>query len=143
MDTQDQRSTWRRELSELAQRLGVLVDSLETHLPTLAGVVNEQHTRCGKPHCICVREGRLHATWCVSFLQGSRRCHRAIPPEALEKIQTLAARYRTLRQQRAEMNRLFDGMREIFDRLERSLRIPASQLLPKVRRSGRSRNGGK
>ncbi len=141
MNTRDQRPNWRRELSELVQRLGALVDSLETTYPTFAGVVHEQHTRCGKPNCVCVREGRLHATWCVSYLQAGRRCHRTIPPETLESLRALAGRYRALRQQRAAMNQIVDRLRDVFDRLERSLRVPPSRALPRRRRPRPSRDG--
>lgn len=142
MDHQAQRPLWRRELSELAERLGALVHSLETNHPTFAGVVHQQFTRCGKPNCVCVREGRLHATWCVSFLQSGRRVHRSIPAESLERLQALATRYRTLRQQRATMNQVFDRLLEVFDRLERALRVPASRVLPRRRPARRSRDQG-
>jgi hypothetical protein len=139
---EQQRPLLRRELSELVGRLGGLIDSLVTHLPTFSGVVYEQAVRCGKPNCVCVREAQLHRRWCVSYLQRKRLRHRTLPPESLENLQTLAARYRTLRQQRAEMNRLFDRMREVFDRLERSLRVPPSRLLPARRRVRPARKRG-
>lgn len=139
MNTQQQRPIWRRELSDLVQRLGALVDSLDSAHSTFPGVVHEQHTRCGKPNCVCVREGRLHAAWCVSYLLANRRRHRTIPARTLAKIQTLAERYRVLRQQRAEINRLFCRLLEVFDRLERSLRVPASRVLPERRTRKRSR----
>jgi hypothetical protein len=105
-------------------------------------VVHEQATRCGKPTCVCVREGQLHRRWCVSYLKGKRRTCRTVAPELLESLQSLGARYRSLRQQRAEMNRVFERMLAVFDRLELSLRLPPSRVLGGARAPARRRPKG-
>jgi len=118
----------RRRLRDLHLRLGALLDCLDVALPTFPGVVYRLKTRCGKPRCACL-QGRLHAAWCVSYLEGGKRRLRTIPPTLLERLQALARRYRRLRECRAQMNRAFGQMIQIFDRLERSLRLSPSRAL--------------
>jgi hypothetical protein len=137
MATPAQRSAWRRLLFDLHRRLGELLDSIEADYPTFAGVVYQLRTRCGKPRCVC-REGKLHVAWCVSYVQAGRRFLRTIPPRLLPKLQGMAERYRALRKLRAELARTFARLLVAFDRLERSLRVPPSQALPRRRARGGS-----
>lgn len=122
------RPRWRLELRSLYRQLGGLLESLDTSLPTFAGVVYRHRTRCGKPRCVC-RKGQLHGCWCVSYVHNGRKFLRTIPAQHVRRLQTLAERYRRLRRTRAQMNRTYGGLVGILDRLERSLRIPPSRAL--------------
>lgn len=123
----------RRRLADLYRKLGTLLDSLNTSLPTFSGVVYRLRTRCGKPRCVC-REGQFHAAWCVSYREGDKQRLRTLASPGLEKLQTLAQRYRQLRERRAQMNRTFRQMIQVFDRLERSLRVRPSRALSDVKK---------
>lgn len=68
--------------------------------------------------------------------EGKRRLI-TLGPEEMEKLGTLAERYRRLRRGRALLIKTFAGMLKDFDRLEKSLRVPASRAL-----RNRSRDGG-
>ena len=111
------------------------MDSLNTALPTFAGVVYRLRTRCGKPRCVC-REGKLHAAWCVFYREGPKKRLRTVPPPLLQRLQALAERYRRLRAGRAQMNRTFGRMIRVLDRLERSLRVRPSRALSSVKPKG-------
>lgn len=124
----DRRASWRQQIHQLYQQLGGILDSLDTALPTFAGVVYRHRTRCGKPRCVC-RQGQLHAAWCVSWVQAGRKHLRTIPPAAVEQLRTLAQRYRRLRRGRAQSNQTYRKLLGVLDRLERSLRVPPSRAL--------------
>ena len=122
------RPALRRRLGDLQRRLAQILASLNTSLPTFAGVVYRMRTRCGKPRCVC-REDQPHVAWCVSYREGKRRRLRTVPPEVLGQLRSLAQRYRRLRRSRAQMNQTFAQMMGVFDRLEESLRVPPSRAL--------------
>lgn len=123
----------RQRLMALHAQIGRVLESLSTLFPTFAGVVYRLRTRCGKPQCICT-EGELHSAWCVSYLDRGQRRLRSVPEHARESLQASAGRYRQLRADRAQINRLFRELLRVFDRLERSLRLSASRALPRAKR---------
>ena len=135
--TPAQRSSLRLRVRTLYSRLGELLDlTLDSSLPTFAGVVYRLRTRCGKPHCVCL-EGKLHIAWCASYEEGGKRRLRTIPSKRLQELQALAVRYRTLRRGRAEINRRFSMMLGALDRLERSLRVKPRRLWGRSPKQGR------
>lgn len=126
--TRIDRPALRQRLRDLHLRLGTLLECLKVALPTFPGVVYRLKTRCGKPRCACLK-GRLHSAWCVSYAEGAQRRLRTIPPALLARLQALAQRYRRLREHRAELNRTFGQIVQIFDRLEKSLRLSPARVL--------------
>lgn len=127
------RSRLRAQLIQLHRRLGELLEDFDSFHSTLAGVVYELKTRCGKPSCRC-RQGELHCAWVVSFSEKGRRRLRTLAPEAIDRVRSMATRYRELRSRRAEINRVFGRLLKAFDRLERSLRVPPSRALAAPRK---------
>lgn len=122
------RPALRRRMGDLYRRLGVLLASLNTSLPTFPGVVYRLRTRCGKPRCVCL-EGNLHTAWCLSYLHQGKKKLRTLSPPALESVRALTERYRRLRSSRAQMNRTYSEMIRVLDRLERSLRVRPKRIL--------------
>lgn len=123
------RSALRRRLVELCRLIEAILDELDTEHSTFAGVVYRLRTRCGKPTCVCL-EGDLHTAWCASYAEGDRRRLRTVTPARLQELKAQAERYRRLRQQRAKIAKTFRELLRVFDRLERSLRVPPGRAIP-------------
>lgn len=130
--TRIDRSALRQRLRHLHLELKATLECLDVALPTFPGVVYRLKTRCGKPRCACL-EGRLHCAWCVSYLEGGKRRLRTLPPAVLERLEPMARRYRRLRECRAQLNRAFGRILQIFDRLEKSLRLSPSRAFARPR----------
>ncbi len=130
------RPVLRRKLHDLHVRLGRILESLNTTLPTFAGSLYRMRTRCGKRPCVCL-EGQLHTAWCISYLEGKRRRLRTVPDKVLRELQALAQRYRRWRGARVQINRVHGQLLKVFDRLERSLRVPPSRAFRSSRKESR------
>lgn len=133
LSQEERRSAWRQRLVRLYEELGRQLQPMPGSLPSFCGVVYPYRITCGKPRCRCLK-GQLHEGWCVSYNQQGRRVHRTIPRERIGKLREMYGRYRDLRSQRAELGRTFARMLELFDRLERSLRVAPGRVLPPVRK---------
>ena len=74
----------RLKLRQLGNELIKLLDIFLVRKPLIKGGVCLSQSKCGKPNCRCVREGKLHAVWKLYWTEdGKTRL------KALKKVATL------------------------------------------------------
>jgi hypothetical protein len=110
-------SSFRRQLGELRQQLGPLLEAFLGRDPLLPGSMYTLRRRCGKPTCHCAR-GELHASTVLSY-RGQGRPQNITPsPERVSAVQKLTDDYRQFRQARSQLLRLQRQIVELIDGIE-------------------------
>lgn len=84
----------------------------------LAGSFYERRRRCGRRQCRCAR-GHLHRGMVLATGPKGRRRVVSLAGTDLEAVESSVLGYRRLRQTRADMTRVFEGMMKTFDDLGR------------------------
>lgn len=133
MTRKSKSSALRQSLKQLESRFSTaLNEALGVRNEVLAASLSKTHKICGKPNCKCAR-GDKHVVYQLSWTEdGKRRCAH-IRTSELSKIQAAVARYRHLRQRRAELLKSASEGAALIDALIESLSIP----LPDKRRGNR------
>jgi hypothetical protein len=88
----------------------------------LAASLSRTHKVCGKPNCKCTR-GDKHVVYQLSWTENGKRRSAHIRAGELAKIQAAVARYRHLRQCRAELLKISSEGAALIDALVEALSI--------------------
>lgn len=89
--------------------------------PLLRGGVYQAASKCGKPNCVCVREGKLHTAWRFYWTEGGKTLNRVISKSEVDYYQKLTRNYKRFRKARARLVKIHKEMLELIDILEQRL----------------------
>ncbi len=130
-------SKTRQQLRDLSRQLISKIELLMAERgPLVKGMLQSHGTRCGKPNCKCMR-GELHQTALLVVSQKGKRRNIYVPASDRPELKRRSARYRKLRQARADIVKLSEEILKLADFLVDSLCEP---YMPEPRKS-RKRNG--
>lgn len=111
----------RLKLRQLANELLKLVDVFLARKLLIKGGVCLSKSRCGKPNCRCVREGKLHAIWKLYWSEGGKTKLIAIKKGTVYDYQRLTANYQRFRKARARLVKIYQEMIQLINFIEKGL----------------------
>lgn len=89
--------------------------------PLLRGGVYRAVSKCGKPNCVCVREGKLHVAWRFYWTEGGKTLNRVLSKSEVDYYQRLTRNYQRFRRARARLVKIHKAMIELIDILEQGM----------------------
>lgn len=89
--------------------------------PLLRGGVYQAVSKCGKPNCVCVREGKLHSAWRFYWTEGGKTLNRVLSKSEVDYYQKLTRNYRRFRKARARLVKIHKEMIELINILEKGM----------------------
>ena len=111
----------RLKLRKLINEQVTLLAVLMARKHFIKGGVCLSQSRCGKPNCRCVREGKLHAAWKLYWTEGGKTKLRALKKSELAYYQKLTGNYMRFRKARARMVKVHQQMMGLINFLEKGL----------------------
>lgn len=114
-------SKTRLRLRNLIDEGAKLITIFMKRKPLLRGGVYQAVSKCGKPNCVCVREGKLHIAWRFYWTEHDKTLNRVISKSEVDYYQKLTRNYRRFRRARARLVKIHKAMIELIDILERGL----------------------
>ena len=123
MGSRDDASAARQAIRRIAEQLpGLLEAAMGVRGEVLAASLSKTQKICGKPNCKCAR-GEKHLVHQLSWTEdGRRRCAHVRRGE-LTRLRDAVARYRHLRQCRAELLKLAAEAASAIDAIVEALRV--------------------
>lgn len=111
----------RLKLKQLGSELIKLLNVFLARKALIKGGVYQSKSRCGKPNCRCVREGKLHGVWKLYWTEGGKTKQIAIKKGVVYDYQRLTANYQRFRKARARLVRIYQEMIQLINFIEKGL----------------------
>lgn len=111
----------RLKLKQLGSELIKLLNVFLARKTLIKGGVYQSKSRCGKPNCRCVREGKLHGVWKLYWTEGGKTKQIAIKKGGVYDYQRLTANYQRFRKARARLVRIYQEMIQLINFIEKGL----------------------
>jgi hypothetical protein len=89
--------------------------------PLLRGGIYQASSKCGKPNCVCVREGKLHIAWRFYWTEDGKTLNRVLSKSEVDYYQKLTRNYRRFRKARARLVKIHKEMIELINILEKGM----------------------
>ena len=86
--------------------------------PMMRGTVYEMKRKCGGAHCVCVTEGKLHATLVISWSEEGKTRLKTLSNLDVEDYRRMSRRYKEFRKVRRRVDKVFQEMIQLIDRVE-------------------------
>ena len=87
----------------------------------IKGGVCLSRSRCGKPNCRCVKEGKLHVAWKLYWTEGGKTHLKALKKHEVYDYQRLTANYQRFRKVRGRLVKIHREMIALVNRLEQGM----------------------
>lgn len=116
-------SQLRKRLRESQGEVGDLLRLLKQRPPLIRGSVYPLRRKCGKRTCRC-QEGHLHESWVLSVPAEGKKRMQTVPEGKRLSWQQMSERYRRFRHARSRLVKLFAGIINLVDELERERTVP-------------------
>lgn len=111
----------RLKLRQLGNELIKLLDIFLARKPLIKGGVCLSQSKCGKPNCRCVREGKLHTVWKLYWTEDGKTRLKALKKGVVYDYQRLTANYQRFRKTRARLVKIHQEMIRLINLLEKGL----------------------
>ncbi len=111
----------RLKLRHLGNELIKLLDVFLARKQLIRGGVCLSRSKCGKPNCRCVREGKLHGVWKLYWTEGGKTKLKALKKGEVYEYQHLTANYQHFRKARARLVKIYQEMIQLINFLEKGL----------------------
>lgn len=111
----------RLKLKQLGNELIKLLNVFLARKALIKGGVYQSKSRCGKPNCRCVREGKLHGVWKLYWTEGGKTKQIAIKKGTVYDYQRLTANYQRFRKARARLVKIYQEMIQLINFIEKGL----------------------
>jgi len=111
----------RLKLRQLGNELIKLLDIFLVRKPLIKGGVCLSQSKCGKPNCRCVREGKLHAVWKLYWTEDGKTRLKALKKGVVYDYQRLTVNYQRFRKTRARLVKIHQEMIRLINFLEKGL----------------------
>jgi len=89
--------------------------------PLLRGGIYQASSKCGKPNCVCVREGKLHIAWRFYWTEDGKTLNRVLSKSEVDYYQKLTRNYIRFRKARARLVKIHKEMIEVINILEQGM----------------------
>jgi len=89
--------------------------------PLLRGGIYQARSKCGKPNCVCVREGKLHVAWRFYWTEDGKTKNRVLSKAELAYYQKLTRNYIRFRKARARLVKVHKEMIKLVNILEKGM----------------------
>ncbi len=111
----------RLKLRQRGDELIKLLDVFLARKQLIKGGVCLSRSKCSKPNCRCVREGKLHAVWKLYWTEGGKTRLKALKKGVVYGYQRLTANYQRFRKARARLVKIYQEMIQLINFLEKGL----------------------
>lgn len=108
----------RTQFVHLMEETGKLGQKLMEDEPLMRGTVYEMKRKCGGKNCVCVTEGKLHATMVITWSENGKTRMKSLPELDVADYQRLTDRYRDFRQVRKRIEKIFSEVFKLLNRAE-------------------------
>lgn len=111
-------SPLRMNFMRLQDEAQKLVHSLLEGELLMRGTVYEMKRKCGGSNCICVTEGKLHATMVISWSKDGKTKLKVLSEPEIDEYRRMTDRYRKFRTVRKRFEKVCNEMLKMIDRIE-------------------------
>jgi len=112
----------RLDLARFIEDLRILSQPLLQGDPLMRGTVYELKRKCGATNCVCLTEGKLHATTVISWSEAGKTRLKVLDASNVEDYRRMTMRYKDVRKIRRRIEKVFQEILRLVDRVEKKRR---------------------